>query len=268
MRCEISGTFFAVSDYCMKLFWRPEHKTKIVTVPSMPETDFRPTTRTIAERSLPELDALEQETLQLVQIAVAYLSATRSATSITNEHSTFGRFLEDLEQFEGRIRSLLLDSRLSKHQRERVARVSRTFQSILPMPRLPRHIQLPMHNAPSHPDLIRIELIRSIDAVVAHGKAAIATIGEPGQKNSDFCRAADVSAGLIVRESALKLAGVLEPGTFRFVRGGLIALAVAQAAFREINSDHATVLDPNVLNRFGVENSGSLSHELLRPIQR
>lgn len=232
----------------MRSFW----PTDLTTGGVHPQPSPIRAARGIAETPSPELDRLERDAALLVSVGAAHLASARSSVALSDDASTFAQFLGELNQFEGRVRSLLLDTRLSRCQQARLERVGRTFYELRPMAKLRRHVELAMRVEHPHHEFIRFELMRAIEAVATHGRATVLTMNATVPGQTQDTETAARAAYHQVFESAKRLAAVVEPEFFLVVRGGLLALTVASDAFCAISADYAKILDPNVLNRHGV----------------
>lgn len=231
----------------MRITWRSDFENAQPTEPA-----FTPALRRqIIESPHPALDKIEQDVALMAAIAAAEVATCRLGQGISEKASTFSHFLGDLEQFEGGIRGLLLDTSLSRYKTFRLNRVFRAYQLLRPIGQLRRHIEFPLLAILEHNEFIRMEMSKATEAVAAQGRKAAQTMREPGWPSYLEVCAAQEQAQAVIQEARRRFRTVLSPGAYRAAQAALIALEVASEAFQGIAHGHSEVLRADVINQLG-----------------
>ena len=187
----------------------------------------------------------------MASVVLVELSNCRVGRRISEADSTFAHFLADMEQFEGRFRSVLLDPTLSRYQTARLNRIFRAYQQLRPLGQLNRHIEFPIRSIDEHHEFIQMELCKAVEAVIQLGKRSIHTMSQPGWASFLEAHAAHEQAQAQIAETRKRFRSVLTPGAFRAAQAALLALDVASAAFQGIAHEHSEILNPDAYNEMG-----------------
>ncbi len=242
----------------MRITWRPDFEPNrpLTTHPSSSTRHMG------AESPHAGMDKIEQEVILMASVATAELANCRVAQGSVGDSSTFAHFLADMEQFEGRFRSILLDPSLSRYQTARLNRIFRAYQQLRPVGQLRRHIEFPLLSITEHNDFIRMELGKAVGAVTLLGHKCVHSMREPGWAGFMEAQAAHEQAEAQVQETRRRLRAVLSSGAFRAAQAALFALDVACVAFHGIAKEHSEILRPEVINQMGNLMSRTLRDDL------
>lgn len=179
------------------------------------------------------LEALEREVQLFVTVAAAEIAASRLGRS-AQDNASSSLFLLDMEQLEGRFRTVLVDPALTESQNERLTRARDTYRQLLPIRRLRNHVELPMRLLEEHNAFIRFELARAAEAVAWLGKKAVLAVREPDTLSRQQFQETEEMAQAALLEATRRLQTVLSPYRFCVVRASLLALDVAREGFVDI----------------------------------
>lgn len=231
----------------MRITWHPDFESNR----PLKTHSSSPTWHKGAESPHPGIDKIEQEVILMASVATAELTNCRVTQGSVGDSSTFVHFLADMELFEGRFRSILLDPSLSHYQTARLNRIFRAYQQLRPVGQLRRHIEFPLLSITEHNNFIRMELGKAVGAVTLLGHKCIPSMREPGWAAFMEAQVANEQAEAQVQETRKRLLAVLSPGAFRAAQAALFALEVACVAFHGIAKDHSEILCPEAINKMG-----------------